>query len=79
MQRLETLGQLTSGIAHAFNNIVSIVFGYSEMARDNTLEGSRTRYNIEEALKAGYRAKDLLPGAHVKLEVSNTGCVRWTG
>ena len=42
-QRLETLGQLTSGIAHAFNNIVSIVFGYSEMARDNTLEGSRAR------------------------------------
>jgi signal transduction histidine kinase/ActR/RegA family two-component response regulator len=59
-QRLETLGQLTSGIAHDFNNIVSIVLGYSEMARDNTLEGSRTRYNIEEALKAGYRAKDLL-------------------
>ncbi len=22
---------------------------------------------------------DLLPGAHVKLEVSDTGCVRWTG
>ena len=43
VQRLETLGQLTSGIAHAFNNIVSIVFGYSEMARDNTLEDSRTR------------------------------------
>ena len=59
-QRLETQGQLTSGIAHDFNNIVSIVLGYSEMARDNTLEGSRTRYNIEEALKAGYRAKDLL-------------------
>ncbi len=59
-QRLETLGQLTGGIAHDFNNIISILLGYGEMARDDAPEGSRIQFNIQEALKAGYRARDLL-------------------
>ncbi|MDA0747887.1 MAG: response regulator [bacterium] len=59
-QRLETLGQLTSGIAHDFNNVISIILGYGQMAQENSPKGSRARTNIDEALKAAYRARDLL-------------------
>ncbi|OYT68311.1 MAG: hypothetical protein CFK52_15320, partial [Chloracidobacterium sp. CP2_5A] len=31
MQRFEAIGQLTSGVAHNFNNILSVIQGYAEM------------------------------------------------
>jgi PAS domain S-box-containing protein len=33
-ERLETVGQLTSGIAHDFGNLLGVVVGYAEMAED---------------------------------------------
>lgn len=30
-QKMEVLGQLTSGVAHDFNNIIAVILGYSEM------------------------------------------------
>ncbi len=33
-ERLETVGQLTSGIAHDFGNLLGIIVGYAEMAQD---------------------------------------------
>ncbi len=58
-QELETLGKLTAGIAHDFNNTLAIILGYAEMGRDEVPKQGSARENIEEALKAGYRARDL--------------------
>ncbi len=33
-ERLETVGQLTSGIAHDFANLLGVIVGYAEMAED---------------------------------------------
>jgi PAS domain S-box-containing protein len=33
-ERLETVGQLTSGIAHDFGNLLGVIVGYAEMAED---------------------------------------------
>jgi signal transduction histidine kinase len=33
-ERLQTVGQLTSGIAHEFRNLLGIIIGYAEMAED---------------------------------------------
>ena len=33
-ERLETVGQLTSGIAHDFGNLLGIIVGYAELAED---------------------------------------------
>ena len=59
-QRLETSNQVTRGIAHDLNNIIAIAIGYGEMARDDVPDPSLIRANIDEALKAQYRARDLL-------------------
>ncbi|MDP6775472.1 MAG: histidine kinase dimerization/phospho-acceptor domain-containing protein [Candidatus Latescibacteria bacterium] len=59
-QRLETSAQVTSGIAHDLNNILAIAIGYGEMVRDDLPGASPARTNTDEALKAQYRARDLL-------------------
>jgi len=59
-QKLEAIGTLAGGIAHDFNNILSAIIGYSELARDDLSEGNPTIEYVEEVLKAGSRAKDLV-------------------
>jgi PAS domain S-box-containing protein len=55
--KMEALGRLAAGVAHDFNNILTVVNGYSDMLA-NSLEGEER----EDALKiktAGDKAKDL--------------------
>jgi signal transduction histidine kinase len=55
-QRLESLGTLSAGIAHQFNNINSVTLGYLDLlAQDTTLRPSAQSY-VQEALKAVHRA-----------------------
>ncbi len=58
--KMEAIGRLAGGIAHDFNNILLAILGYSEMVRDDLPEGSLSRDNVEQVLKAGHRAKDLV-------------------
>lgn len=39
-ERLQTVGELTSGIAHDFGNLLAVIVGYAELAEDVT-EGER--------------------------------------
>ena len=59
-QRMEAIGTLASGITHDFNNILSAVIGYTELAREDVSEGSKAQANLQEVYKAGIRAKDLV-------------------
>jgi PAS domain S-box-containing protein len=59
-QKMEAIGTLAGGIAHDFNNILGAIIGYAEMALYDTQKGSMEHYNIEQVLKAGHRAKDLV-------------------
>jgi PAS domain S-box-containing protein len=58
-QKMEA-GTLAGRIAHDFNNILGAIIGYSEMAIFDAEKGSMVYNNIEQVLKAGYRAKDLV-------------------
>jgi PAS domain S-box-containing protein len=60
VQKMEAIGALAGGIAHDFNNILTAIIGYTELAREEATEGSRVRANLQEVLKAGMRAKDLV-------------------
>ena len=59
-QKLEAIGTLAGGIAHDFNNILGAIVGYSEMIRDDFSPGSPSIHDINQVLKASYRAKDLV-------------------
>jgi PAS domain S-box-containing protein len=60
VQKMEAIGILAGGIAHDFNNILSTMLGYSEMAKDGLPEESQPVKDIQNVIKAGYRAKDLV-------------------
>lgn len=59
-QKLEAIGTLAGGIAHDFNNILSSVIGFAELAQDEASAGSMLEDNLNEVLKAGLRAKELV-------------------
>jgi signal transduction histidine kinase/ActR/RegA family two-component response regulator len=58
--KLQAIGTLAGGIAHDFNNILFPIIGYTELTMDEVAEGSPTRRNLEEILKAANRAKELV-------------------
>ncbi|MET0313115.1 MAG: DAHL domain-containing protein, partial [Hansschlegelia sp.] len=59
-RRVETVGALTSGIAHNFNNIVGAILGYAEMGLARARPGSPLARNVEEIRRAAERARDLV-------------------
>jgi two-component system, cell cycle sensor histidine kinase and response regulator CckA len=58
-QKMEAIGRLAGGIAHDFNNILTAMFGYCDLLRDELPEGSSARQDTEEIRKAGHRAAAL--------------------
>lgn len=59
-QKLEALGVLAGGIAHDFNNILAAINGFAELALRDTPEGASTHNRLEQILRAGERAADLV-------------------
>jgi len=59
-QKLEAIGTLAGGIAHDFNNILAAVIGYTDMAKEMTEPGTPLARDLDQVLKAGHRAKDLV-------------------
>ncbi len=59
-QKMEALGTLAGGIAHDFNNILGTILGNAELARHDARANWQALVSLEEILKAGNRAKDLV-------------------
>jgi len=58
-QKLETIGALAGGLAHDFNNILSTIFGYSEMLLDEMSKSSRSLEKIGKIITAVTKARSL--------------------
>ncbi|MBM4329748.1 MAG: response regulator [Deltaproteobacteria bacterium] len=59
-QKTEAIGILAGGVAHEFNNILSVIIGFTELASYGIPEESTALLNLQTVLKASHRAKDLV-------------------
>jgi CheY-like chemotaxis protein len=57
---MEAIGTLAGGIAHEFNNILGIIIGNTELARDDIPEENPAADCIQEIRTASLRAKDVV-------------------
>ena len=58
-QKMEAIGRLAGGVAHDFNNVLSVILIYSECVSSALKPGDPMRDDIAEVHKAGLRAADL--------------------
>ena len=59
-QKMEAIGQLAGGVAHDFNNMLSIILGYSQMAMREIDSSSQAYTNIQEIINAARSSADLV-------------------
>jgi two-component system cell cycle sensor histidine kinase/response regulator CckA len=55
-QKMDAIGSLAGGVAHDFNNLMSIVVGYTSLLLERLPEEASHREEIGEVLRAGERA-----------------------
>ncbi len=58
-QKMEAVGQLAGGVAHDFNNMLSVILGHSELALASLDTSNPVCDDIQEIMKAGRRSADL--------------------
>jgi PAS domain S-box-containing protein len=58
-QKMEAIGQLAGGVAHDFNNILTVIYGYASMIRFGMKGETRWRDEIEQVIAASERASRL--------------------
>jgi two-component system, cell cycle sensor histidine kinase and response regulator CckA len=58
-QKMEVISQLSSGVAHDFNNILAVIVGYSDLITLNLNPDSPLRKYAEEIRHASHRAAGL--------------------
>ncbi|MBI5894549.1 MAG: response regulator [Desulfobacterales bacterium] len=58
-QKMEAVGRLAGGVAHDFNNMLSIITGYGELARNRVSPNDPLHDDLNEILKAAECSADL--------------------
>jgi PAS domain S-box-containing protein len=59
-QKMEAVGKLAGGVAHDFNNVLSVILGYAELALAK-VDPAQTPYaELQQIRNAGWRAADII-------------------
>jgi signal transduction histidine kinase/ActR/RegA family two-component response regulator len=58
-QKLESIGRLAGGVAHDYNNISSVIIGYSELTLESLDKDDLLYENISKVLDAAKRSSDI--------------------
>ncbi|HOV90702.1 MAG TPA: histidine kinase dimerization/phospho-acceptor domain-containing protein [Syntrophorhabdaceae bacterium] len=56
---MESIGRLAGGVAHDFNNILSVIIGYGEIIQDRLSNSDPLKDYIKQIVEAGKRAAGL--------------------
>lgn len=59
VQRLEAIGRLAGGVAHDFNNVLSVILSYCDFMLTDLRPGDPLRADVEQIQQAGQRAAAL--------------------
>ncbi|MCM2284063.1 MAG: response regulator [Desulfobacula sp.] len=58
-QKMESVGRLAGGVAHDYNNMLSVIIGYAELALDKLKPGEPLHDDLTEILTAARRSADI--------------------
>ncbi len=58
-QKMDSVGRLAGGVAHDYNNMLSVIIGYSELAMDKTAPDNPLHTYLAEIHKAATRSADI--------------------
>jgi two-component system, cell cycle sensor histidine kinase and response regulator CckA len=58
-QKMEAVGRLAGGVAHDFNNVLTAIFGYSDLLLDGFDSEDPRRADVDEIKRAANRAANL--------------------
>ncbi|MBN1297539.1 PAS domain S-box protein [bacterium] len=58
-QRMESIGRLAGGVAHDYNNMLSVIIGFTELALDRKTMDDSLRKDLMEVLNAGRRSAEI--------------------
>ncbi len=58
--KMQAVGTLAGGIAHEFNNLLGVIMGCADMARDEVAKDSFAKVQLDKVMKASFRVKDLV-------------------
>ncbi|MCF8128127.1 MAG: transporter substrate-binding domain-containing protein [Deltaproteobacteria bacterium] len=58
-QKMESVGRLAGGVAHDYNNMLSVITGYAELAIDKIAPEDPLQADLQEILSAARRSVDI--------------------
>jgi two-component system, cell cycle sensor histidine kinase and response regulator CckA len=58
-QKLESIGRLAGGVAHDFNNMLTVILGFAELGKARVLYPDIVRSHLEEIVKAAQHSRQI--------------------
>ncbi|MFW6237266.1 MAG: PAS domain S-box protein, partial [Desulfosudaceae bacterium] len=58
-QKLESVGRLAGGVAHDYNNMLNVIIGYTELARDKLAPDDPLQEDLQEISDAARRSAEI--------------------